>query len=282
MLFADDTTLYKSSTNINELYTNMNADLKVLSDWFQANKLSLNVNKSNYMLFTKRRADVSNRCLKIGSVEIKRKRCIKFLGLHLDENLNWKDHIEICKSKISSSIYAINRVKHIIPKKYLRTLYFTMIYPYLTYCIPIWGSTYNVHKNKLVTIQKRIVRIISGAKYNDHTNMLFCQLHILKLDDIYRLQVAKLVFKHKLNMLPLPLRSLFVSNSDRQTIRTRQFNDLYVKKCRTTLATQHVSSKGPQIWNSLPAGMKELTTGTIKKFTSQLINHIVHEYSEAN
>jgi hypothetical protein len=103
--------------------------------------------------------------------------------------------------------------------------------------------------------------------------MLFCQLHILKLDDIYRLQVTKLVFKHKLNMLPLPLRSLFVSNSDRQTIRTRQFNDLYVKKCRTTLATQHVSSKGPQIWNSLPAGMKELTTGTIKKCTSQLINH---------
>jgi hypothetical protein len=213
--------------------------------------------------------------LKIGRHLIERKPCVKFLGLLVDENLSWNNHINICKSKISSSIYAINRVKHIVPKKYLRTLYFTMIHPHLTYCIPAWGSAYNVHKNKLILMQKRIVRIISGAKYNDHTDNLWGQLHILKLNDIYKVEVSKLVFKHKQGVLPLPLRKLFISNSEIQEMRTRQFDDLYVKKCRTTLATQHVSCKGPQIWNSLPSSIKILTDGTINRFTSRLSNYIL-------
>jgi hypothetical protein len=81
-------------------------------------------------------------------------------------------------------------------------------------------------------MQKRIVRIISGAKYNDHTDPLFNKLQILKLDDIYRLHVSKLVLKQKQNALPLPLRSLFIWNSDIQQRRTRQHDDL--RKCRTT------------------------------------------------
>ena len=152
------------------------------------------------MLFTNTRIPNNSNILKIGGTIIERKKCVKFLGIHLDE--------------ISSSIYAIKRGKRIVPKAYLHTLYFTMVHPYPTYGIPIWGAAYNVHKRSLFILQKRIIHIINGSKYNDHTNPMFHKLHVLKLDDIYKVQVAKLVVKHKQNSLPLPLQTLFISNSD--------------------------------------------------------------------
>ena len=144
---------------------------------------------------------------------------------------------------------------------------------------PICGATYNVHRKKLFILQKRIIRIIAGAKYNDHTAPLFQKLHVLKLDDIYKVQVAKIIFKYKHNLLPLPIQSLFRSNSDIYKGVTRQSYDLHVKKCRTNIATQHISYKGPQIWNSLPNDIKSLTVGTIKRFTSTLTTHLLNEYN---
>jgi len=237
------------------------------------------VGKSNYMLFTNYRTLSTPKPLNIGSAIIEKKQCVKLLGMHLDDKMTWNTHINICKSKISSSIYAIKRLKHILPKSYLRTLYFTMVHPYLTYGIAIWGATYNVHRNKLFILQKRIIRIISGAKYNDHTSPLFQKLHILKLDDIYTVQAAKFVFKYKQNALPLPLQSLFMSNSDIHQRITRQSQDLHVKKCRTTLATHHITCKGPQIWNSLPNYIKSMSGETVNKFTSMLSTHIIQQYS---
>lgn len=281
ILFADDTTVYQSSSSIDLLYITMNLELNILSDWFRANKLSLNASKTNYMLFTNLRNSDNNYVIKICDCALERKPCVKFLGVHIDQNLTWHDHIRICQSKIASSIYAINRVKHFIPHKYVRTLYFSMIYPYLYYGIPLWGSTYNTHKKKLITAQKRIIRIISGAKYNDHTNPLFQEGNILKLDDIYKVEVCKVAYKFKQNLLPLPLKHLFTLNSDIYVRESRQSNDFHVKKCRTTLASQHISCKGPQLWNALPSELKCSTNGSLKRFVSALSKHIIHEYGSS-
>ena len=203
---------------------------------------------------------------------------MKYLGLHIDEKINWSSHINVCKSKISSSIYAIKRIKNVVPKTYLRTLYFTLIHPFLTYGIPLWGATYDTHRKKLLILQKRVIRIISRANYNSHTNPLFKHLRILKLDDIYKLQVAKIIFKYKQNGLPNPIQSLFVTNYDVHNRNTRQSHNLRVQKPRTTLATQNISSKGPQIWNALPPDIKLLVSGTIYRFTSHLTDHMLRQY----
>ena len=84
ILFADDTTIYLSSTNISYLYTTMNDELLKLTDWFRANKLSLNISKTNYMyiLFTyQNRQVVTNIYLKLSDVSIERAKCTKFLGI---------------------------------------------------------------------------------------------------------------------------------------------------------------------------------------------------------
>ena len=143
MLFADDTTLYQSNLKLNDLYSDMSLELYNLSDWFLANKLSLNIAKSNFILFSKKR-NIGNsfNTIKFGDVEIERKTVLKFLGMYIDENLTWAYHIKTCKCKIASSLYAINRIKHIIPESYLRTLYFSLVHPDLTYGLSLWGSTY--------------------------------------------------------------------------------------------------------------------------------------------
>jgi hypothetical protein len=257
----------------------MNLEMCRLADWFRANKLLLNAMKSNYMFFTNVRIGQNyNYQIRIGNDLIERKTCVKFLGIHIDDHLTWHDHIKICKSKIAGSIYVISRIKHIIPRKYIRTLYFTMIYPYLSNGIQLWGSTYAVHRKPLIISKKRIIRIVTGAKYNEHTDLLFKNEGLLKLDDIYHVEISKIIFKYKQHNLPTPLMTMFTLKSEMHVRKTRQHDDLYVKKCRTTLATQHISCKGPQIWNSLPTEIKTLTNVTLKQFATKVTQYIIHGY----
>ena len=217
--------------------------------------------------------------LTIGGNSIERKDCVKCLGIYIDENLTWAKHINFCKAKISSSIYAIKRIKNIVPNTYLRTLYYTLIQPFLTYGITIWGATYITHRNKLFLLQKRVIRIISGSKYNDHTTPIFKNLKILKLDDIYKVQIARIIFQFKQNTLPHPIQMLFRLNRNLHNKVTRQNDDLNVKKFRTTLATQSIIYTGPKIWNALPSNIKSLTIGTTKRFAAILNHHLIQEYN---
>ena len=133
ILFADDTTIYLSSNNISYLYTTMNGELLKLTDWFRANKLSLNISKTNYILFTyQNRQVVTNIDLQLSDISIERTKYTKFLGIYIDEKLKWDEHINVLKTKISKSFFAINKVKHILPRNMLTTLYYSLIYPYLT------------------------------------------------------------------------------------------------------------------------------------------------------
>jgi hypothetical protein len=279
ILFADDTTLYQSARSIDDLYKTINIDLVTLSDWLKANKLSLNISKTKYMLFSnKRLTGLNNLEVMINNTLLVREQCLKFLGIYIDENLTWNQHIQIIKSKLASTIYAMNRLKHFIPCKYKLTLYFSLIYPYLVYGIPVWGSAYDKHINKLIIMQKKVIRIICGTKYNEHTNPLFCQLDILKLNDIYKMEVCKLVLKFKQNNLPAPLMNIFILNNDIYKRRTRQYTNLHVPKCRTTLATQSVTCKGPQLWNALPHYIKDTPSLTCKQLGYNLVKLFVHGY----
>ena len=127
--FADDTTVYVSGRNIPELYKTMNTDLTILTDWFYANKLSLNVSKSNYILFTKHRNDsiVDKLSLKISGDTILRTNCFKFLGIYIDQNLSWNEHITVCQTRLTSALYAINKVKMLVPLSSLMNIYYTLL-----------------------------------------------------------------------------------------------------------------------------------------------------------
>ena len=94
--------------------------------------------------------------LHINDQLIEKTECANLLGIQIDDKLKWDVHINKIKSRLSSSLYAINKIKHFAPIKILATLYYSMVYPYLTYGITQWGSTFRTHINKLNIMQKRL------------------------------------------------------------------------------------------------------------------------------
>ena len=137
-------------------------------------------------------------------MNIEKKNVIKFLGIYIDAKLEWQDHIKYIQNKLNRSLYALRKVKHSLSTNHLTILYYSLIYPYVDYGITLWGATYKTHVNKIVIKQTKAIRIMTGAQYNAHTNPLFKQLNIVKLDDLYKLQIAKFMYTFFSQNTPVP------------------------------------------------------------------------------
>ena len=158
ILFADDTNVFFSDSDLSRLTTVINSEMKNLSEWFFANKLSLNIKKSNYIIFTPRarqRRQTLDLLLEINNHRLERVKETSFLGVILDESLTWKSHISYVASKISKSIGIIYRSSFCLIRLTLRTLYFALVYPYLNYCVIIWGSNVSLKSQpSIITTEK--------------------------------------------------------------------------------------------------------------------------------
>ena len=132
-----------------------------------------------------------------------------FYVLLFDENLSWKPHIANIAKKVSKSIGIIYKASLCLPTSTLCTLYYSLVYPYLLYCITVWGSSYPSTLKRIVLLQTKVVRIIPRSTFNAQTVLIFKQLKILNLYDIYRFQIRKIIFLFKIGRFPDALKRLF-------------------------------------------------------------------------
>ena len=179
-LFADDTTLGYSCNNFQELQNILEREVYKVTKWLAANKLILNVTKTHCMLFTFKH-NISGLSIRINDIEIEEKHTTSFLGVQIDNKLNWKAHISHICNKISKSIAILRMVRSVFPKYVLRMIYMSLIYSYLNYCIIIWGSAYNNALDPLYILQKKAVRLINNSQYFDHALPIFNSLKLLPL-----------------------------------------------------------------------------------------------------
>ena len=162
LCFADDTTVSYSSHDIPNLYNTMNNELEALNQWFRANKLCLNVNKIKYIIYRPNTINLltTNIQIKINDQPIERignnmnNKAFKFLGIHIDENITWKSHINYICTKISPSNYIINKVKNVLPKFCLLTLYQSIIQCHINYGLHLWGSSSSIER--ITKLQKNL------------------------------------------------------------------------------------------------------------------------------
>ena len=250
---------------------NITQELEILNDWFSANMLSLNVAKTQYMLFsnTKSYALILPK-IKIGNKIVMKTSCLNLLGLTIDDQLKWDKHIDIISKKVTSGRYALHRAKHVLNRKHLIILYYALLYPYMLYGITLWGNTYNVYTNKLIILQKKIVRIISSSDYMAHTEPILKSLNLLKLTDVYNMQVAKFVFKHVTGCLSPSLNNIFTETGNINLYATRQVigHKLIVPKVRTSLSAKCITTMGPKIWNIIPVNLYQYEIRGINQFVS--------------
>ena len=277
ILFADDTNLFISGENITNLYNSMNNALSKISLWLKTNKLSINIEKTHYMLFTnKKPKNIPNLSLNMNGTPLQKVESTKFLGVIIDEKLNFKKHIDYIRKKMSKNIGIISKAKQYFDVHTLTTLYYTFVYPYLNYCIEVWGSASVTSLNVLLKLQKRICRIISHSGFLAHSLPLFKSLRILTVTDIYHLSLATFIFRFKKNLLPSIFNDYFIINERRHSVNTRQINNFHIPFCRLTHTQKFVKYKCVTYWNNLDQFFKQLNT--LSQFRKSLKKHLLTNY----
>ena len=252
IIFADDTNLFISGTNLQDMSRIMNNELKLLVEWLKCNKLSLNVSKTNFMIFRSRKSiPLPKVDIKINEISIQEVIKTKFLGVILDNKLTWKQHITHTSNKASKSIGILQKAKKSLNHSTLITLYYSFIYPYLSYCIVIWGGTYNSTLHPLVKIQKIALRCICNKPRRTNTSDLFKSTGILKLSDIYYYNVTILMYNFYNKQLPLIFSDFFNFNFNLYKYETRQRFKLHTPKFKTNLGQETVKYTGALILNDV-------------------------------
>ena len=133
--------------------------------------------------------------------------------MYLDEHLTWKYHINFVCKQIAKSVGILSRTRFYLSCKTKLMLYYTLIYPYITYCNSTWSSTYVSNLNRIYYLQKRVVRAVTNSEYRAHTDPLFSKLKILDIFQINTLDIAKFMFRYHNNLLPPLFFNLFMTNS---------------------------------------------------------------------
>ena len=215
ILFADDTSLFHSHACFNTLIQEVNIQLHQLSTWFNTNKLSLNTNKSNFIIFTPngKKYNISEAEININGSKIKHVKCTTFLGITIDEHLDWKVHIDNLSYKIARNVGVLNKLKNFLPAYIMKTLYSTLIESHLQYCTLLWANSHVTNIRKLQLLQKKAIRIITSSHYIAHTEPLLSMTKLLKLDDLYKYKLG--IFMHKVTHCQLPqnMSSMFYEQS---------------------------------------------------------------------
>ena len=179
----------------------------------------------------------------------------KVLGLTLVSKLSFKVHVqEVCK-KLSRSISLLYNLKDFMPLKVLLTIYYSHVYPHLSYCLPIWGSTYPTYLQSIFLLQKRAIRLITKSPFLEHTSPLFKSTNVLKFFDLVKLELASFMFRN--NNIPMFERL-------QHNYNTRFRNNLIPPNHDLTLIKRSIQYNGPNIWNSIPNHIK--TKNTLKSF----------------
>ena len=245
ILFADDTSLICKANNTNNLNKEISDALKKTKAWLTTNKLTLNLNTTKIIQFSKNISPKDNHILNINieNTNIEIVTYYKFLGIIIDNKLTWKNHINYICNKILRILYIMKSIKHLVSSDILRTIYTSLIQPHLMYGIISWYNPDNNNTKRLNTLQKKAIRIISKTKYYAHTSNLFQHLNILKLKDIYIKQTLILYWKFINKCLPPNIQNELILGNEIHSHYTRQTNKLHFTQVRHNLDRQSLNYK---------------------------------------
>lgn len=272
LLFADDTSLFCSGKNIDDLCRTINAELDLIDKWFKLNKLSLNVSKTSYMIFSPRSCTAVTRITIRGTL-IDRVSVTKFLGVLIDENLNWKIQIRTVRGKLNKCLALLYKSSQLLFIDSLRMIYCALFLPYLDYCCEVWGSGYRSTLECINVCQRKAVRIVSRAKTREHSLPLFAKLKLLRFFDIIHMKTCILLFKGKHKLLPSNLQNR-IKLSGKCNRNNRTFCIAYV---RTTKKLQSVLIQGPKLFHNLAKEVSE--SRGISHFKVNIKRYYLNKYN---
>ena len=274
----------------------VNEELKKLSLWLNVNRLALNVNKTNFVIFRSHQKILDhNVTLKMNNKALEQKDHVKYLGVLLDQHLSWKYQIKSVALKVSRGLGIIAKLKPFLKDQLIRTIYFSVVYSHLYYGIQAWGSADPTARNKLDILQNKAVRILSGNQYHQiygqepgplpSSEPLHKKLEILKFYDIFRLSIANFVYStltdespaifdewfhyaHEVHDHTTRASSNVISENFFEIGHVEQSYTLHTKGAKNIYGSKMIQVSGPIIWNGIPEDIQK--AGTILTFKKLL------------
>ena len=275
-IFADDTNIFFHCNNIEELITTSKNIMINLNAWFNDNKLSLNIDKTSFIIFRPKRKRFPNLPdhIEYLNFKIKRSSSIKFLGLLLDEHLTWDLQInEIC-NKLKSMFHVFYSIRNYLSKVCIKTIYFTLIYSRIKYGLAVYGQAGVTKVNKIQTLQNKLLKVLTNKKFRYSTNKLHDDLGILKVTDIANQEISTFVYKYFNNSLPTVFNDYYLlfGNVSGITTRNSNINIRYIGR-NTRYGENSVKVVGASLWNKLPNEVRNASS--IKLFKTRFKSWIL-------
>jgi hypothetical protein len=260
IFFADDTNLFIQGKNINDMCNKLNYEMVNIIDWLNTNKLSINVSKTQYIVFHSRGKEIADTNVKINGSDIDRVYKTKFLGVIIDSTLTWNNHIQYICSKLSKCAGILYKTRKYFHKSVLINLYYAFVHPYLIYCNHVWGNAYRVHLDRLVIIHKRIIRTITCSGFRSHTAQLFTENKLLTISQINTYILCDFVYKYFNGDLPSVFNNIFTLNENIHPHSTRHSNDIRIPLSRLNCRINSPVILGANLWNNLPINVKKASS----------------------
>ena len=204
----------------------------------------------------------------------------KFLGVHIDAQLTWKNHIEYTCKKLSKCIGILSKARKKLHKSSLLILYYSFAFSYFIFCNHVWGNTYQTNLKSLILVQKKLVRIISCAPFKAHTEPLMFAMRLLYVNDINQYMTAIFMYQCLNCITPQVFNDFFQKNNTLHDHDTRQSNDLHVPYARLNVRKFCFKIHGASTWNNIPILIKQ--SQSLDVFKKQLRHHLIGSKSIAH
>ena len=294
-LFADDTNIYYESDDLRELEKTVNKELKVLSLWLNLNRLALNVSKTNFVIFRSTKKPVNHNVILIMNRKaIAQKDHVKYLGVLVDQHLSWKYQISNVSKKISRGIGILGKLRGSMDRGLLINIYYCLVFSHLSYGVEAWGSACETNLSCLDVLQNKAVRILTGRQYFQiygetpgplpSASPLYKELKFLKLNDIFKMNIAKFVYLTLCGESPHIFSDYFTythsvhsyATTSSTIISQSHYFDvgtdhptytLFLRQSKlSNYGKKMIRIVGPLIWNGLPPAIQDASSVQSFKF----------------
>ena len=272
-LFADDTTIFFHSNNIDNIISTTKVIMTQLTNWFRANKLTLNADKSSFTIFKSSQKNIANQPdkIKFNNQEICRTSHIKFLGVIIDENLTWNNHINELCNKLKRLFHIFYNIRHLLSKDNIKTIYYALIYSRIKYGISVYGQACNTKMKRIQKLQNQLLKVLSGKKFRFPTDELHDEFELLTVKDISRQEILTFVHNYFSKNLPPVFNGYFETLASIHNRNTRHGSNLLkIPMYSTNTAASSLKIQGAKLWNKLDNNLKNIPKA--KKFKSKFKN----------
>ncbi len=277
-LFADDTNIFVYSRDCGILIDDTKRVVRNLKTWFDANKLTLHLGKTNYTIFhSTKRHHICFDQFDFDNIIINRTDTTKYLGLIIDHELSWKQHIDALCSSLIKYVGIFYKIRDCIPDDTRLQLYNAFVFSRISYGIEIYGMAKQSIIRPLQIMQNRILKTLTYKPRRYPTNTLYFDNEILQINEIHREKIYTLLYKYTCGKLPSIFHEIFKPNIHTVNRATRHNQLFIVSHFKKFHGRMLLNNYGRELWQPLPHDIKN--SSSLHTYKQKIRKYLLSEYA---